>query len=58
MKTESIKDGKQHQNNKNVLPVHYKVWWKNKGAILSKKKPVWRQSEGLKKTSVDHDQKG
>lgn len=56
VKIESIKDGKQHRNNKDILPVHYKVWWKIKGEILSKK-AVWRWSEAIEKNVVDHDQK-
>lgn len=56
MKIESIKDGKQHRNNKDTLPVHYKVQWKIKGEILSKK-AIWRRSEAIEKEFVDHDQK-
>lgn len=56
MQIESIKDGKQHRNNKDILPVHYKVWWKIKGEILSNK-ASWRESEPTGKNFVAHDQK-
>lgn len=48
VKIESIKDGKGQKNNKDILPVHYKVEWKIKGEILSKK-AIWRWSEAIEK---------
>lgn len=48
VKIESIKDGKQHWNNKDILPVHDKVWWKIKGERDSVKKGYLKTKWGYR----------